>query len=77
MRGSEEDFVAVRTEKGAGGLAAAWRHAIAVAGFEVEKVNLVEWVARLAFALENKRFAVGREIAFAAAPAFKCELADL
>ena len=50
---------------------------MAVAGFEVEDVNLVEWIARFAFTLENQGLAVGREIAFAAAPAFESELPDV
>jgi len=50
---------------------------VAIAGFKVEDVNLVKRVVRFAFALKDQRFAVGREITFAAAPSFKGELADV
>ena len=77
MGGSEQNFIAVGTEKGARGFADAGRDPVAVAGFQVEHINLVEWVTRLAFALENQRLAVGRKVTFAAASAFEGELANV
>jgi hypothetical protein len=76
VRRGEEDFVAVRTEERAGGLAHAWRDPLRIAGGEVEDVNLVERVAGLAFALEHQPLAVRRPIALAGALALDGEAAD-
>ena len=48
---------------------------MAVAAFEIEEVDLVERILRLAFALEDERLAVRREITFATAFALEDELA--
>ena len=47
------------------------RDAGRVAGLKIERVNLVERIAGLAFALENQPGAVGTEITLATAPPFK------
>ena len=65
-----------RTEEGAGRLAVAGRDALGVAGREVERVDLVEGVAGLAFALEDQALAVGRPVAFAGAASLDGEPAD-
>ena len=65
MGGREQDLIASGAEERAGGLAVAGRDALAVAGLEVEGVDLVERIRRLALALEHHALAVGREIAFA------------
>ena len=77
LRGGEQHFLAARAKKGASGFANARRDTVAVAGFEVQEVNLVERVARLAFALKNQGLSFGRKITFTAAPAFESELANV
>ena len=50
------------------------RDAGRVAGLKIERVNLVERIAGLAFALENQLGAVGTEITLATTPPFKGQL---
>ena len=46
-----------------------------VAAFEIEEIDLVEWVFRFAFALEDERRPVRRELAFTTTLAFKDKVA--
>ena len=52
------------------------RDAGRVAGFEIERVNLVERIVSLAFTLKDQLGAVGAKVAFAAAPTLEGELPD-
>ena len=72
----EHDLAAAGTEERARGLAHAGRDALGVAAGEVEHVDLVEGIARLALALEHEPLAVRRPVAFAGALAFDREPAD-
>tara|TARA_B100000678_G_scaffold23626_1_gene17975 strand:+ start:1332 stop:1727 length:396 start_codon:yes stop_codon:yes gene_type:complete len=76
MRRAEEHPPAAGVKKCAGGLAVSRRDTRRVAGFEIERVNLVERIASLPFALKDQLGAVGAEVAFAAAPALEGELPD-
>ena len=58
-------------KKRAGRFAVTGRDAGRVAGLKIERVNLVERIAGLAFALENQPGAVSTEITLATAPPFK------
>ena len=72
VRRRELDLVLARTEERARRLADAGRDAFGLAGREVEHVDLIERIARLALALEHETLAVGRPIAFAgAAPLYR------
>ncbi len=77
MRGGEQHFIRAGTKKRAGGFADAGGDAVTVAIRQIENVNLVKWVPRLAFALENQRLAVRRKITLTTAPALEGELADV
>jgi hypothetical protein len=80
--GGELDFDSVaktpgrRPEKRARRLADARGNAPGVAGPEVYGVDLIEGIARLAFALENEALPVGRPVALARPFAFDRETAD-
>jgi hypothetical protein len=65
------------TEEGAGGFARAGRDAMTVAGFQVEQVDLIERIARFAFALKDEGATIMRKIAFPTPPAFKGELTNV
>ena len=69
--GREEHFIALRPKESARRLARSWRDALRVARFQVEHVDLVEWIVRLPLALKDQRLAVRREVTFAAAFPFK------
>src|SRR5581483_3470576 len=58
------DLVAAGPEERARRLADARRDASGFAGGEIQHVNLIERVARLALALEDEPFAVRRPVAF-------------
>jgi hypothetical protein len=58
MRRRELDFVRPRPEEGARRLSIARRDTRRVAGRQVERIDLVERIAGLAFALKDKLFAV-------------------
>src|SRR6185503_20264199 len=66
----EQDLVAAGTEEGAGRLAVTRRDALGVAGRQVERVDLIEGVARLALALKDQPLAVGRPVALTSAATF-------
>src|SRR5262249_38792977 len=68
--GGELDLVGAGPEERAGGLADAGRDALGLAGREVEHVDLVERVARLALALKDQALAVRRPVALARAAPF-------
>ena len=53
VRRGKRHLVCAGAKKGTGGLADAGRNAVRLAGFEVEQVNLVKRIVRLAFALED------------------------
>ena len=53
MGGGKEHFIAAGPEKGTGGFAGAGRDAMTVTAFQIERVNLVERIPWLAFALED------------------------
>src|ERR1700681_2396770 len=76
MRGGEFDLVGTWPEECTGGLADARRDALGVAGGEIERVNLVERIARLALALEDEPLAVRGPIALARALAVDCQTPD-
>ena len=65
-----------RTEERAGRLAVAGRDARRVAGRHVQRVDLIEGIARLALALKDEPLAVRRPVALAGAAAFDGEPAD-
>src|SRR5437879_3311222 len=77
MRRGKEDRVGARTEKGAGGLANARRNAVAIATLQIQNVNLVKRIARLAFALENEAIAIGRKITLTTAAAIENKLTGI
>ena len=76
VRRRELDLVAARTEERAGGLADAGRDPLGVAARQIEHVDLIERVARLALALEDQPLAVRRPVAFAGALALDGQAAD-
>src|SRR5205814_3701573 len=67
VRRRELDLVAARAEERARRLADAGRDAFALAAREIEDVDLIERILRLALALEHEALAVGRPVAFARA----------
>ncbi len=74
VRRCEQDLPGSRPEKRAGGLALPRRNAPRVPGFEVELVDLVERIARLALALEHELLPVRREIALSRSLALEGQL---
>src|SRR5436190_6860435 len=76
MRGSELDLVRPGPEERTGRLSVARRDALGVAGRQVERVDLIERIARLTLALKHEPLAVGRPVAFARATAFDRQPAD-
>jgi len=72
----KQDLVGAGTEEGAGRLAVARRDALGVAGRQVERVDLIERVARLALALKDQPPAVRRPVALACAATFDRQPAD-
>src|SRR5216684_875754 len=76
MRRRELDLVAAGAEKCAGGLAQAGRNAFGVAGRQIEHVDLIEGVPRLALALTDEALAVGRPVALAGTLALDRESTD-
>ena len=55
----------------------AGRDSLDVSRFAVHEIDLVEGVARLAFALEDHLFAIAAEVPFAGAGAFEGQLPDV
>ncbi len=76
MGGREQDVVGRRVDERARGLASAGRDPGRAAAGQVEAVNLIEGIARLALALEHQRLAVGGPVAFARAPSLHGEAPD-
>ena len=77
VRGGELDVaVGAGPEERAGRLAQARRDPFRVAALEIERVDLVEGIAGLAFALEHEALAVGRPVAFAGALALDGQAPD-
>jgi len=72
----EFDLVGARPEECAGRLADAGRDALGVAARQIEHVDLIEGVARLALALEHEACAIRRPVALAGAFAFHRQTAD-
>src|SRR6185295_3810997 len=70
VRRCELELVAVGTEERACGLADARRDAFGLAAPEIEDVNLIEGIARLALALKHDPLAVRRPVTLARASAF-------
>src|SRR5207253_3986779 len=70
------DLVAVRPEEAARGLADAGRDALGFAGGQIEYVNLIEGILRLALALKDHPLSVGRPVAFPGTSALDREAAD-
>src|SRR2546421_4211010 len=54
----KQDLCRTRSKESAGGLAHAWGNSVTFARPQIEKVNLIERISRLALALENQRRAV-------------------
>ena len=77
MGAGEQNVFVVRADPRTGGLSLAGRHAAGGAGLGVHQINLVKRVVRFAFALEDQRLAIRREVAFTAPFAFEDELVDL
>src|SRR5207344_2985163 len=66
VRGGELDVaVGARPEKRARRFSEAWRNPFRVTAVQIERVDLVEGVAGLPFALEHETLAVGRPVALA------------
>ena len=63
VRGSEEHLVCSRPKECARGFSSAGRNAMNVTGLEAQDINLVEWILRLARALENELLPIRRKIA--------------
>ena len=76
MRRRKQDLIGAGAEERAGRLAVAGRDALGVARGQVERVDLVEGIARLALALKDEPLAVRRPVAFAGAAAFDRQPAD-
>ena len=74
MRRAKEHALAVGAKKCAGRLAVSGRHTGGVAGFKIDRVNLVKRVARFTFTLENQPRTVSTEVPLAAAPPLKRQL---
>src|SRR5207247_5141348 len=74
--GGEFNLVAAGTKERAGRFAQTGRDALAVAGREIERVDLIEGITRLALALKDEALAVGRPVAFSGAASLDGETAD-
>src|SRR5207244_3048869 len=77
VSGSEKHFIFPWPEEPAGCLSYSRRDAVDVSRGEIQNVNLVERIIRLAFALKDERLAIGREITFTAATSFEDKLSDV
>jgi len=53
MRRGKKNLICTRPKKSAGGLASAGRKSVAVAGFQIKKINLEDRIFRLTIALKN------------------------
>jgi hypothetical protein len=76
MGRGKQDLVGARTEERAGRFAHPGRDALDVTRGEIEGVDLIERVARLALALEDQALSVGCPVAFAGAPALDSQPPD-
>src|SRR5262247_1636183 len=76
MRRCEEDVAGFRIDERARRLADAGLHAGHVAGPQIHEVNLVERVARLAFALEDELATVLRPVTFTGSASLDGQPAD-
>ena len=74
MRRAKQHTPAARMKKCAGRLAVPGGDTGGIAGLKIDRVNLVERIAYLAFALENQSRAVRAVVTLAAAPPFKGQL---
>src|SRR5262249_7102207 len=70
-------LVGVRMDPGTGSLAEAGGHTRGVPGLQIQQVNLIKGIIRLAFTLKNHALAVGAKIALASAPSGKGDLVCL
>src|SRR4051794_29648896 len=59
VSGGEKDLIRAGPEERAGGFTNAGGNSRGLAGFEIQDIDLVKRISRLAFALEDERFAVG------------------
>ena len=74
MRRAKQHTPAARMKKCAGRLAVPEGDTGGIAGLKIDRVNLIERIAYLAFALENQSRAVRAVVTLAAAPPFKGQL---
>jgi hypothetical protein len=76
VRGGELDLVRPRPEKGAGRLSRSRRNPLRGASGQIDRVYLIERIARLTLALKDKTPAVGGPVSFAGALSFDGEPPD-
>src|SRR5207248_787796 len=67
MRRREQNLIAAGTEKRARRLPDSRRNPFHVAAGEIERIDLVEGIARFTLALKDKALAIGRPVAFSRA----------